>query len=156
MNLRVNTIFLCLGLLAIPLANYRLAYATLGERADSVAKDRKALSAVQRSTTTGANYTVQEVASDTTTVREYLNADGVVFAVAWNGRAHPDLETLLGSYAGEFKKALNKHKRKHGERQLKLTSDQMVVETGGHMGNLRGRAYLPAMIPSGVSKYEIK
>jgi hypothetical protein len=156
MNLPTQKICLCLGLTALALANSGLAQATLGEKAESVAKDRKALSAVQRSTTSSAKYSVQEIASDSTTVREYISTSGVIFAVAWNGIAHPDLTALLGSYTGEYQKAARQTPRKPGRRSLKVKSDGIVVEKWGHMGNLRGRAYVPALIPQGVNADDIK
>jgi hypothetical protein len=155
MNLPVSHL-LCLGLLTISLVSSRQAYATLGGSADSVAKDRKALSAKQRSTTTGTRYTVQEVETNATTVREYINLSGIVFGIAWNGRVHPDLTQLLGSYAGEFRSAKRNLPRKHGERRLRVKSERVVVETWGHMQSLQGRAYLPALIPNGVTANEIK
>jgi hypothetical protein len=155
MNLRLSTIFLCLGLLTMSLASSRQAYATLGEGADSIAKDRKALSAIKRATTSRANYTVQEVASDATTVREYLTPSGIVFAVAWNGLVHPDLTALLGSYANEFQNAKRRLPRKHGQKRTQVKADRVVVETWGHMRNLQGRAYVPELVPAGVNLDEI-
>jgi hypothetical protein len=145
-------LFLLAGLLALP----PQAQATLGEGSDSVARDRHALSATPHATTTHPKYTVQEVASEATTVREYLNSSGVVFAVAWDGLVHPDLTTLMGSYASEYRDAKRQVQRKHGQRQLRVKANRVIVETWGHMRNLQGRAYLPALIPEGVSVDEIK
>ena len=156
MTMNLSTFFLCLVLLMGSLSFSRQARATLGEGADSIARDSKSLSAVKRATTSGSNYTVQEVVSDATTVREFLNSDGIVFAVAWNGLVHPDLKTLLGSYAGEYQDAKQQAPRKHGQRRLRVETDRVVVETWGHMRNLQGRAYLPALLPQGVSANEIK
>jgi hypothetical protein len=131
------------------------ARATLGEGAASITRDRNALSAAKKATTSHASYTVQEVASDATTVREYLNLSGVVFAVAWNGMTHPDLTTLLGSYAGEYRDAKRRIQRQHGQKRSRVEANRVIVETWGHMRNLRGRAYLPALLPEGVSANEI-
>lgn len=130
--------------------------ATLGGTAASVTSDRTALSAVHRATTTRSAYTVQEFQSDSSTVREYVSASGAVFAVAWNGRAHPDLATLLGSYSGEYQAALRQTVRKRGLRRQQVQSDGVVVEKWGHMRNLQGRAYAPALVPTGVTIDEIK
>lgn len=155
MKLCLSTLF-CLVFLTGILVFSRQAQATLGAGADSIAGDYQALSASKRATTTRANYTVQEVASDATTVREYLTLSGVVFAVAWNGLVHPDLTVLLGSYAGEYQVAKRQSPRKHGQRNLKVRSNRVVVETWGHMRNLQGRAYLPDLLPAGVNVNEIK
>jgi hypothetical protein len=144
------------AIVVLTAAHARPAHATLGEGADSVAKDRRALSATKRATTTRANYTVQEVVSDAVTVREYLTPDGIVFAVAWNGLAHPDLATLLGSYTKEYQDAKQQAVRRHGHKQSQVKSGNVVVETWGHMRNLQGRAYVPALVPGGVNLEDIR
>jgi len=154
MNLRLGTIHVCMALMT--LAAPRPSEATLGEAADSVARDGEALSAVTRAAISRANYTVQEITTAATTVREYLTPSGVVFAVAWNGLVHPDLKVLLGSYDEEYRSALCRQPRKYGQRQAQVKSERMIVETWGHMRNLQGRAYLPALVPEGVSLYEIR
>jgi len=46
--------------------------ATLGQNSDSVARDRRALAATQKSVSSTAAYTILELSLDSTTVREYL------------------------------------------------------------------------------------
>jgi len=145
-----------LGLLAFISMGAQRVQATLGESADSVATDRRALSAMQGATTVYGSYTVHEVRSDSIVVREYVSTTGVVFGIAWKGLIHPDLTQLLGSYAGEYQKALRQTSRKQGRRHLLVKTDAVVVEKWGHMRNLQGRAYAPGLIPPGVSVYEIK
>lgn len=156
MKKRLYTLMLFLGLAAPLISTPHPAHAALGESADSVESDRKALSAVRRATTSRAGYAVQEVVSDANTVREYVSLSGIVFAIAWNGLSHPNLTPLLGSYADEYRHALRQTPRKPGRRALKVMGDRIVVEKWGHMRNLQGRAYVPALIPSGVSLDEIR
>lgn len=130
--------------------------AALGESVDSVISDRKALSAVRGATTTRNAYTIQEISSDSVAVREYISPAGVVFGIAWNGLVHPDLTLLLGSYTDEYQKSLKQTPRKPGRRSSRVKTAHIVVEKWGHMRNLRGRAYAPALIPPGVSIDEIK
>jgi Protein of unknown function (DUF2844) len=156
MKRNIYALLVCLGLVAASFSTAQRAQAALGESADSVESDRKALSAVRRAATTLDAYTIQEVKSDAATVREYVSSSGVVFAVAWNGLSHPDLTPLLGSYAGEYKKALRQTRRTPGRRHLQVKAERVVVEKWGHMRNLQGRAYDPALIPQGVSVDEIK
>lgn len=155
MKLPTSGIIVCTALLTLSAVIPGQVFATLGERADSVDKDRKALAAVKRATTTQANYTVQEVASAGVTVREYVSPSGVVFAVAWNGYTWPDLSVLLGSYHQEYKVAKQQTPRRHGQRQQQIVSGNVVVETWGHMRNLQGRAYVPSLVPAGVNINEI-
>lgn len=156
MRRKFYTLFLCAALIVTALAAVRPARATLGEPADSVVSDLKALSAVQSSSTTYENYTVQQVETDAVVVREYVSPSGVVFGVAWNGMTHPDLTQLLGSYFAEYQLARKQSPRKPGRRSSRVKTDRVIVETWGHMRNLQGRAYAPALIPSGVTIDEIK
>lgn len=156
MRQRVQRIIFVFCLAPLIIMAGRQAQAALGESVDSVASDRKALSAVQRATTNRNGYSVRELASAANVVREYISPAGIIFAVAWNGLTHPDLTHLLGSYAAEFREALRNTPRKEGRRSHQVRANRVVVEKWGHMRNLRGRAYLPALIPPGVSVDEIK
>jgi hypothetical protein len=137
-------------------ASAHCAHAALGGSADTVGADRKALSASHRATTSHGGYTVEEMASDATTVREYVSPSGTVFGIAWNGYVHPDLTRLLGSYAGQFTAARQKAARIIGSRHLHLATENIIVEKWGHMRDLRGRAYAPKLFPKGVTSNEIK
>lgn len=145
-----------LGLcLAAALAAPR-ARAALGEPERSVADDRRALQAAARSLTTRGGFTVHELATGGTTVREYVSADGLVFAVAWSGLSQPALEPLLGSYAAEYQAAAAATARVRGRRAQQVTGPNLVVERWGHMRDLHGRAYAPALLPGGVSLDDIQ
>lgn len=145
----------CLITVAV-LASGEWAHAALGGGADTITADRKALQAVHRATTPHNGYTVVEVVSDATTVREYVSTSGVVFGIAWNGYVHPDLKQLLGSYWGEYSAARQKSAHFFGRKRQQLTTENIVVERWGHMRNLQGRAYVPGLVPVGVSVHEIK
>ena len=157
MKRRLTTLLIGLGLAVLFLmAAAGPVQAALGESVDSVASDQTALAAKRVSKMVGNGYTVQELRSDSVTVREYVAPSGVVFAIAWNGLIHPDLTSLLGTYIGEYRAALQHVPREYGSRHRKVETDQIVVEKWGQMRNLQGRAYVPALIPSGVSIDEIK
>jgi hypothetical protein len=94
MRRKLYALLLCLGLSLAALAMAEQAQATLGESADSVASDRKALSAVQRATTAHNGYTVHEFASDATVVREYVSPEGKVFGISWQAPFLPNLLLL--------------------------------------------------------------
>jgi hypothetical protein len=130
--------------------------AALGESVESIAADQAAIAAKRVSETVLDGYTVQELRSDSITLREYVAPTGIIFALTWNGLTHPDLAPLLGSYLGEYRTALEQVQRQPGSRHRKIESDQIVVEKWGQMRNLHGRAYVPALIPSGVSVDEIR
>ena len=147
-----------IGLIAVTFAICARAGATLGEPADSVAADQKSLPASRRAKTIKiqSTYTVKEITSDSVALREYIAPSGIVFGIAWNGLVHPDLAPLLGSYAEEYKKALRETPRMRGRRSVQVKTNRAVVEKWGHMRNLQGRAYVPDLVPSGVTTNEIK
>lgn len=154
--LRLWLISLCLALVI----SFRcgVAEATLGEPADTIARDTRKFSGVLQKSLVRPRYRVQSIASGitATTVREYVSPSGVVFAVAWNGLVHPDLQVLLGNYHQDYRKALASAVREPGRRGTKVTTERLVVQTWGHMRNLQGRAYLPELLPEGVSVDEIR
>jgi hypothetical protein len=156
MSNKLYTFLLGFGLTAALLLQAGPGRATLGEPADSIASDQKALIAVRPSLTVHNGYTVQEVTSDAVVVREYISPTGIVFAIAWNGLIHPDLTPLLGSHAGAYEEALRQTPPKPGRRHLQVKTNQVIVEKWGQMRNLQGRAYIPALLPSGVSVDEIQ
>jgi hypothetical protein len=140
------------GALAAPRAR-----ATLGEPETSVSRDRKALAAVARGTADHGTHSVHELERGGTTIREYVSPQGIVFAVTWAGLANPDLHTLLGSYAAEYEEAARQgggHAK--GRRALRVEAAHVVVDRWGHMRDLHGRAYVPDLIPEGVSLDEIR
>jgi len=156
MKMRLHAFFLSLGLSVAIFVTVQQAQATLGESPDSITLDRKALSAVRRATTARDGYTIHEMGSDATVVREYVSTSGIVFGIAWNGLIHPDLTQLLGTYTGEYEEALRQTPRQPGRRRLQVKTNSVVVEKWGHMRNLQGRAYVPGLIPPGVRIDEIR
>lgn len=156
MKRRFFVLLLGLGLTAFFLAAAGPVQAALGESADSVDADQTDLAAKRVSKTVRNGYTVRELGSDSVILREYIAPSGIIFAIAWNGLIHPDLTPLLGAYADEYRNALRHAQREPGIRRRKIETGQVIVEKWGHMRNLQGRAYVPALIPPGVNIDEIK
>jgi hypothetical protein len=96
-------------------------------------------------------YAVQEITADTgLRVREYVNRDGVVFAVSWSGPVLPDLQRLLGAHYVEYTTALAALNHPGLHRSLRVALPGLIVESGGHLRAYAGRTYLPALVPAGV------
>lgn len=143
-----------------------LAHAALGEAGWSLETDRQALKggAVRshaRPPGSTSSYTIKEIPSDSATIREYLNADGIIFAVAWKGRAHPELSALLGSFYDDFKSQNRSANRRRGRNRVRgnrkvVHGSRVVVERYGRMRALAGRAYVPALLPRGMKPDEIR
>ena len=132
------------------------AFAALGDRVEAVSSDEKALSAKRMNADVFKKYSTQDLESDSTKIKEYIDNNGVVFAVTWNGLDHPDLSVVLGSYFKSYQAEEKKHARKHGERHQKVSAETVVVQKWGKMRNFKGRAYDPSLIPAGVTLDEIK
>jgi hypothetical protein len=88
-----------------------------------------------------------------TLVREFVGADGKVFAVAWRGPAAPNLRQMLGRYFEPFAAAAGTHRTDHSH--LQIQTGDLVVQAGGHMRAMAGRAYLPQGVPNGVDLGEL-
>jgi len=126
-------------------------WAVLGEPASSVETDRLAM-AGQFKMIQAQHYTIQEITTSDVVVKEYVSGN-TVFAVAWRGRRPPDLTSILGTYLQEYQEA-SAAAASTGPRRRRGTRIQalhVVVETGGHAGDVRGRAYLPSLLPPGVT-----
>jgi hypothetical protein len=156
MKKTIYVLFLSVCLFAAVLGVAEQAQAALGGSVDSIESDRKVLSTVRSATTVSPAYSVYEIVSDAITVREYVSSAGIVFGIAWNGLAYPDLTQFLGPYADEYQKAMAQASRQPGRRHAQVKTDRVIVEKWGHMRNLQGRAYAPSLVPQGVSVDEIK
>ena len=129
-------------------------WAVLGERVESVASDQQRLHGELRSRA-GEGFSVHEIrVPDGTTVTEYASPDGVVFGVSWRGPFVPDLARLLGSSFPEYQAASRSPVRQR--HPVRVRTDGLVVELGGHARAFHGRAYLPRELPEGVSEAEVQ
>jgi len=129
------------------------ANAALGGMEATVQVDQQQMSATQRVLRPGP-YTLHEMQTPTgTVVREYVSPAGMVFGVAWQGPAMPDLRQLLGSNFDRYVAAVAQRKAK-GPVVVELPG--LVVHSGGHMRAFAGRAYIPEALPQGVAADSIR
>jgi hypothetical protein len=130
------------------------AFAALGGDAASVDADRVRMKATHRMIT-GSTYSVQEIQTPAgTTIREYVSPGGKVFGVVWQGPQMPDLRQLFGDYFGTYQDAAKAKRTSRGA--LRVVQPDIVVHSGGHMRAFFGRAYVPQLVPTGVSIDDIK
>ncbi len=131
------------------------AFAGLGGDATSITADAVKMKGEARSTPAGG-YTVSELTlASGTVVKEYVSAEGKVFAVTWQGAAVPDLTQTLGSYFEQYKAAAAATSHV-GHHHLTVRQDDLVVTTGGHMRAWSGKAYVPSLLPPSFSLGDIK
>lgn len=148
---------------AVPLALLGLlvgiaphAYAALGADESSIDHDRMQMKAELRAKTSHAAYTVHEIQTPGgTTVREFVSADGTVFAVTWRGPAKPDLRAVLGDSFANFV-AATATRAPGSHHHLRIDRGDLVVRSDGHMRALFGRAYIPTLVPAGVQAEDLE
>jgi hypothetical protein len=127
-----------------------VASATLGEPEITVQADVARAHAAIKSSEDRTGYRVHEIQLPSGTVmREFVAPNGSVFAVAWQGPTRPDLRQALGQYFDAFASA--PRSKLSDRRHLQIQQGDLVLQSGGHMRALSGRAYLQSAIPSGVN-----
>ena len=133
------------------------ARACLGGDLTSVLDDAVSLHGVVQ-TSSLQQFDIKDIIADNgIRVREFLNRKGIVFAVTWAGPAAPDLQQLLGATQfASYTTVLTTRARLGLQRSVRVATPDLVVESEGHPRNFSGRAYLPAMLPAGVSATEIR
>lgn len=149
MRLRRVVFGMLLGVWALP------ALARLGGDAASIDIDALALGAAssERVSTTTAYVVHQIRGGNGTAVREYLSVGGVVFAVAWEGPLMPDLRQILGERFAVLERA---QRGKEGvQRPFGVADAELVVVSTGRMRSFTGRAWVPALVPAGVTPADL-
>jgi uncharacterized protein DUF2844 len=125
------------------------AWATLGRDVTSVKDDSARMKAALR-VNHNASFMVHELTMPTgTVVREYVSPAGKVFGVAWRGPYLPDFRQLLGDYFAPVMQT--PRNQRQGRGPLEVRQPNVVFQSGGHMRAFFGRAYVPDMLPKGVS-----
>jgi hypothetical protein len=130
------------------------ARAALGGTADSIETDRVSMKALTRPVTTGALRKQELQLPSGTVVTEYLGSNGLVYAVTWHGRSLPNLQQILGNYFADYKTAARQPVVRH--RLVRVNSPDLVIESSGRTRAFTGRAWVPAMLPSGVTPADLQ
>ena len=154
-SIRLKMLAMAAGLAIV--ATAMPAWGSLGGDAASIQADQLHMQG-SRTMKATESYTMHEIqAANGTVVREYLSAEGKVFAIAWHGPWIPDMHQLLGSYFDQYAQA-NQAQRGARMRRGPILINQpgLVVQIGGHPRAFTGRAYVPEMLPSGVGAGNIE
>ena len=145
--------FVTTGLATALLLNALLvtpSWAELGGRTATISSDQRVLRA-RLSAEARSNFTVHSLTSENGLVtREYVNGQGVVFAIAWEGPSRPDLKAVLGGYFDRFQ---SDTARRPGQARrmgaMRSSHVDFIAVSGGHGGEFWGHAYLPSLVPAG-------
>jgi hypothetical protein len=148
---KTAALFLPLGIALLP----ALAHGALGRTADSTDADQKMLQA-RKSVRPGAAFTVHELELPSgTQVREYVNADGLVFAVAWRGSTLPDLKQIFGE--DHFQAFLAASPAQHTPHKSRAVREPgLVARSSGSARFFSGLAYVPSLMPPTVREEDIR
>ena len=146
--------FLPLTLCVLPSS----AFASLGGSVTSVDADRVHVEGALMRIVQNNAYALHEIRSASgTMIREYVNSSGTVFAVAWEGPWLPDLRQVLGDHFDHYQAATRaRQQARTGRRALVIDEPGLVVQMGGHPRAFTGRAYVPALLPSGIQLESIR
>ena len=129
------------------------ANATLGEDSQSVEIDRVAMSA-SVNVLPATQFAVHELQMPSgTKLREFVSPSGVVFAIAWRGPAMPNLKQALGRY---FRRYAASENRQGGLHNRVVSDPDLVVQSSGHMRLFTGQAFVPQLLPPGVTVDQIQ
>lgn len=129
--------------------------AALGGNIASIEQDRMQMKATVPVKIAAEKFTVHEMTlTSGTRVREYITTMGTVFAVTWRGQTIPDLRQLMGDYFDTYTTAAKSQQSQRSH--LTIQQDDLVVHSGGHMRAYMGSAYVPKLLPVGVTEADIK
>jgi Protein of unknown function (DUF2844) len=143
----------CVALFALCLVG-AAAHAALGDDVASVEADRVHMKASLR-VVAAALFTVHEIAAPSgTVVKEFVSPAGKVFAVAWTGPFMPDLRQTLGRYFDTYQSG--PRSRAMRRRLAQMNAPDLVVVSGGRPRAFAGQAYVPSLMPAGVTPDQIK
>jgi hypothetical protein len=134
----------------------RLAFGSLGGDLNSVMTDQIHFQGSVKTTETSSFFMVHEIHPQTgIVIREYVSPAGKVFAISWHGPWMPDMHQLLGSYFQQYSDGV-KAQAAPGRRFIRIAQPDFVFQHGGHMRSYVGRAYLPQLLPAGVTVEDIQ
>jgi len=128
----------------------RAVMASLGGDVSTVEADRVHMKSALVKSTQSALYSVHELQTPSgTTVREFADNSGIVFAVTWQVPFLPDLRQTLGAYFEAYQ--TTPRAKRSGHSHNVVEEPGLVVHSNGHMRSFSGVAYVPKLVPAGVS-----
>ncbi|WP_321930496.1 DUF2844 domain-containing protein [Paraburkholderia guartelaensis] len=103
-------------------------------------------------------YSLRETTLGTgTIIREYISTNNTVFGIAWRGPVKPNVADLLGQYFSQYASGVSTTHAARGIRApVSIDTDIFIVRVGGHMGSFIGRAWLPQLLPAGITGNDIQ
>ena len=134
------------------------AWAGLGGGVADVQGEQLRMHATRAVTATLQPGSVHELRlADGSSIRQFVNAQGVVYAIAWSTRVKPNFTQLLGSYAADFHAGAAAAPRTPGiKRSAFVDQGDLVVQSGGRLGAFFGKAWLKSQMPAGTDANAVR
>lgn len=132
------------------------ANAALGDHEQIINNDAVKLRSSNHNVVRGQLYSVHTISTPIATIREYVDSNGTVFAVSWQGIKRPDLSVLLGSFYEEYNNIDARRARMVTRQPVSIQTSKIAVRKGGHMRNITGVAVISDQLPSGVTMEDLK
>ena len=132
-----------------------VAHAALGENRSSVEADSRDMGATAPTVSSTGRFELHESrTADGGVVRQYVNAQGTVFAVTWSARFRPNLQQLLGAHYADYLAAARG--RGTGHHVFSVSTPDFVLGIVQRPRGSAGTAHLPALLPAGVRPEELQ
>ncbi|MFO1271913.1 MAG: DUF2844 domain-containing protein [Rubrivivax sp.] len=126
------------------------AFAALDDLPAAVNGEAQRLGARWRPATLAAAQPVHRLEwPDGSSLRQFVDADGRVWAVAWNTRTAPRMDLLLGPHYAAWREALGRRQTAGARHAARVTAGDLVVESRMNGNAYTGRAWLRSRAPAG-------
>lgn len=126
------------------------ACAALDDDAAALDREARRLGARWRPATLAAARPLHRLDwADGSSLRQFVDADGRVWAVAWNTRTAPRMDLLLGPHYAAWREALGRQRAAGARHAARVTAGDLVVESGMNASAYAGRAWLRSRAPAG-------
>lgn len=134
------------------------SWAVLGGDMASIQADQARMRVMRLSASPTPGGSMHEMRlPDGSSIRQFVNAQGIVYAVAWSTRLKPDFAQLLGSHASEFNAGVSAAAQTPGlKRSAAVDRGDLVVRSAGRPGAFVGKAWLKSLLPAGIGSDAIR
>ena len=128
------------------------AQAALGEKVQATDKPQQATGTAALAAGAARSepgFTRRELTlDDGTKATEFVNDDGMVFAVTWASSTMPDLRAILGAYmTGLEKQQQARFGKARSPGRLQVTEGDWTIVSVGHLRAYKGYSYLGSLLP---------
>jgi len=98
-----------------------------------------------------SGYTVREIHYGQAFMRQFIASSGVIFALDWRRMPEPDLKNLLGSTTNDERLEDSLPIFGRINSTTAVWERDIILDESFVSGDSHGRAYVPCLVPSGVT-----